>query len=37
MKGICRYIELMGSAIPEYIKDSWKNYLQGAPEKNKPN
>lgn len=27
MGGICKYIELIGSASPDYLKDTWKFYL----------
>jgi hypothetical protein len=28
MSGICQYIELIGKANSDYLKDSWKYYLQ---------
>lgn len=28
MGGICKYIELIGSVSGDYLKDSWKYYLQ---------
>lgn len=28
MNGICKYIDLIGTADPDYLKGSWKYYLQ---------
>lgn len=36
MGGMCRYIELMGEKSSDYMKDSWKYYLQENPAKTKP-
>jgi hypothetical protein len=28
MRGICQYIELIGNSNPNYLKESWKYYIQ---------
>jgi hypothetical protein len=33
MGGLCRYIELIGNASPDYLKDTWKCYLSENMEK----